>query len=283
LFNISLKHLHTSRSNQITGKFLILYAILLAIPAIAGAQNTMEVGLFGGGSYYLGDLNPGVHYKGTKIAYGLLARYNIDERWAVKLSAYRGEVKGSTSTTNYLPERDLTFNSPITDVSAVVEFNFFPYWTGSKRNSLTPFIYTGVGVFFFKPMAGSVQLQPLGTEGQNISYDGRKPYNLTQVNIPFGIGGKLSIGKRLGLTVFWEMHKTFTDYLDDISTTYYLQGPEINKNDPAEFYSDPSMSYEPGMQRGNPDNKDWYSFSGITITYKFALGNKKKCRDLYAR
>ena len=48
---------------------------------------------------------------------------------------------------------------------------------------------------------------------------------MTQVNIPFGIGGKLSIGKKVGLTVFWEMHKTFTDYLDDISTTYYLAGP----------------------------------------------------------
>ena len=61
-----------------------------------------------------------------------------------------------------------------------------------------------------------------------------------------------------------------------------LQGPAINKNDPAEFYSDPSMSYEPGMQRGNPDNKDWYSFSGITLTYKFALGKKRNVSDLYS-
>ena len=93
-------------------KFFFLSAILLAFPAFLQAQNNIEVGLSAGGSYYLGDLNPGIHFKGTQIAYGLLARYNIDERWAVKLSAYRGEVKGSSSNTTYLPERNLTFQQP---------------------------------------------------------------------------------------------------------------------------------------------------------------------------
>ncbi len=28
-------------------------------------------------------------------------------------------------------------------------------------------------------------------------------------------------------------------------------------------------------QLTNNQNKDWYSFAGITLTYKFALGNEK--------
>jgi hypothetical protein len=239
-----------------------------------------DVGVYAGGSYYLGDLNPSVHFQGTQLAFGVLARYNIDDRWSVKVNAYRGKVKGSSAKSNFLPDRDLSFESPVTDISATAEFNFFPYFTGSRKNFITPYIYAGVGVTLFNPKSSGVALQPLGTEGQNIGYEGRKPYSLFAVNIPFGLGVKLSVSKRIGLALFWEMHKTFTDYLDDVSTTYYLNGPEIDPNNPAQYLSDPTQSMEPGMQRGNSRNWDWYSFSGITLTYKFALGSGKRCRDL---
>jgi hypothetical protein len=75
------------------------------------------------------------------------------------------------------------------------------------------------------------------------------------------------------------MHKTFTDYLDDVSQTYYLNSNNINPNDPAEMLSDPSLTHQPQMQRGNPETKDWYSFSGLTLTYKFNIHSKRKCRD----
>jgi len=247
----------------------------------SGFSQEFEVGLSGGGSYYLGDVNPSSHFKGTGLSYGVLVRYVIDDRWAVKLSGTRGKVKGSSSGTWFLPGRNLQFESPVTDISAVAEFNFFRYYTGSRRNFITPYVYAGIGLFFFKPSAGGVELQPLGTEGQQEGYEGRKPYSLTGFNIPFGLGVKVSVSRKIGLAAFWEMHKTFTDYLDDISKTYYMDGPGIDPNDPAQYYSDPTMSYLPGMQRGNSRNQDWYSFYGITITYKFALGGNKRCRDVY--
>jgi hypothetical protein len=258
--------------------FIGLCFLVLSLPA--GAQ-IMEVGVFGGGSYYLGDVNPSGHFKGTKLAYGILARYNFDTRWAIKLSGYRGTLKGEASQSWFLPNRGLSFETPITDISAVAEFNFLPYFTGSKRNWITPYIYAGIGMFFFSPTSGGVNLQPLGTEGQQVGYQGRKPYALVGFDVPFGLGAKISLGQRFGLTVFWEMHKAFSDYLDDISTTYYLDGTTIDPNDPAQYYSDPTQTYQPGMQRGNSKNDDWYSFSGITITYKFALDANKKCRDVY--
>ena len=91
---------------------------------------------------------------------------------------------------------------------------------------------------------------------------------------------KISLARRFGLAVFWEIHKTFTDYLDDVSKTYYLDGPAINKDDPTQYLSDPTLSYTPGMQRGNSRTNDWYSFSGITLTYKFNLLSPRRCRDL---
>ncbi|MFH1161200.1 MAG: DUF6089 family protein [bacterium] len=241
-----------------------------------------EAGIYGGGSYYLGDLNPSANYSGTQLAYGVIARYNFDNRWAVKFNAYRGKLKANSASSWFLPERDLQFTSPVTDISAVAEFNFLPYFTGSKRNFITPYVYAGIGIFFFKPMSGGVELRPLGTEGQKSGYDGRKPYSLFSVNVPFGLGVKVSVSSKIGLALFWEMHKTFTDYLDDASTTYYLDGTTIDPDNPQQYFSDPAMDHQPGMQRGNSKNQDWYSFSGITITYKFALAESRRCKDIYS-
>ena len=256
---------------------LTIFLLSLFRPAIS---QDLEVGLAGGGCYYLGDLNPGKHFANTQVSYGLVARYNVDTRWSVKLAGIRGVLKGSAASSTYLPERGLEFSSSITDISGVVEFNFFPYFTGSYKSAATPYIYAGLSVFFFDPMSGGVSLQSLGTEGQNVGYLDRSPYGTTGLSIPFGVGGKFSITNKLGVQVYWEMHKTFTDYLDDVSTTYYLVGEDIKKNDLAGAMSDPTLNHDPGMQRGNSGNKDWFAFFGVSLTYKFNLISTKKCRDL---
>jgi hypothetical protein len=257
--------------------WMILFCLVMNPPA--KAQVTLEAGVFLGDAYYLGDLNPDVHFRMAQIAYGALVRYNIDTRWAVKLGITRGKVKGNSEKTNFLPGRNLQFESPITDFSVTAEFNFFEYFTGSRWNWITPYLYAGIGGFIFQPTSGGANLRSAGTEGQNVGYEGRKPYNTIGVNIPFGLGVKISIGRKVGLTLFWEMHKTFTDYIDDVSSTYYLDGPAIDPNDQNAILSDPSRSHTAGMQRGNPKSNDWYSFSGITVTYKFDIRGSRKCKD----
>lgn len=265
-----------------TAKHLIpgsCFFLILAFLTSSGFSQTMEVGLYGGVSYYLGDLNPGKHFLNPQISYGFLARYNIDSRWAVKISGYRGKVKGNSQSSNFLPDNDLSFESPVTDISAVAEFNFLKYITGSRRDFISPYIYTGISAFFYDPVSNGYSLRSLGTEGQKIGYEDRKPYSNISVAIPFGLGVKFSLAKNLGMTFFWEMHKTFTDYLDDVSQTYYLNSQIINPDNPEEVLSDPSLNHQPGMERGNPKNKDWYSFTGFTLTYKFKLHGSRKCRD----
>jgi hypothetical protein len=257
-----------------------IYLLLAFTPlCVSVSSQTLEVGLYGGASYYIGDLNPGKHFINSQLAYGLSARYNIDTRWAVKINGYRGKITGSSSATGFLPGNQLNFESTITDISAEVEFNFMSYFTGSHKDFFSPYIYTGISLFFYDPMANGLSLRSLGTEGQNIGFQGRQPYGNSGIGIPFGLGVKLSLARNLGMTVFWEMHKTFTDYLDDVSTTYYLNSSKINASDPAEVLSDPSLSHQPLMERGNPNTRDWYSFSGLTLTYKFNLHGRKKCRD----
>ncbi|PLW97021.1 MAG: hypothetical protein C0591_07680, partial [Marinilabiliales bacterium] len=68
----------------------------------------------------------------------------------------------------------------------------------------------------------------------------------------------------------WGMRKTFTDYIDDISTTYYTTGDVV---------SDPTGMHSAGMQRGNEGNDDWYNFTLLSVTYRFNLYGSRKCKD----
>ncbi len=269
------------RKGRIRAGWRLLFPMLAVMFLSPGlAAQDLEVGATFGGGYYLGDLNPGKHFVHTKIAYGLVARLTLDTRWAVKLSGTRGTIKGDAGSSAFLPERGLAFTSDLTDISGVVEFNFRPYFTGSRMSAFSPYIYGGISVFFYDPRINGTSLREIGTEGQQIGYEGRSPYGSVGVGIPFGLGVKYSLGDRLGLHVYWEMHKTFNDYLDDVSKTYYLNGSMIAENDLAGMLSDPARNHQPGMQRGNESNKDWYAFFGASLTYKFNLLSKRKCRDL---
>lgn len=253
-----------------------LLALVFVLTGAFSFAQTAEVGVFGGLSYYLGDLNPGIHFLLSKPAFGGLARVNLDERWTVRANFYRGRVSGDDQTGQTNSLRNLNFESKITDIAATVEFSFFDYVTGSRKNTLTPFIFGGIGMVIFNPTADGVNLKNIGTEGQNVGFDGRKPYSLVAFTIPFGIGFKYSLNRRFSVTGEWGIRKSFTDYIDDVSTTYYLDGSQITDN-PEEYLSDPTRIHQPWQERGNPENNDWYNFTGLSLTYKFRLYNKNKC------
>ena len=267
--NFSMKY--KRRNNTFFGFVTGLIAgFVFILPNITSAQ-TLEVGISGGASYYIGDLNPALPYNQSQLAYGALARYNIDNRWSVKFAYTRGKIQGDDLKTNAVANRELNFKTKINDFSLVAEFNFWEYFTGSKRNYFTPYIFGGVGFFTFKPYNFSgVDLKASGTEGQNVGFDGRTPYNLWSISIPFGFGFKYSLSNRLALGLEWGMRKTLTDYIDDVSTTYYTHGDEV---------SDPTGEYYEGMQRGNESTMDWYNFTLLSITYKFNLYGSKKCKE----
>jgi len=260
----------------------LLFIIFLAIGT--SAQRSSEIGLSGGGSYYLGELNPGKPFMNTKPAFGIFYRRNLNSRLAWQLHGFRGTLKGADNTASYFTDRKLNFEAKVTEIAAQFEVNFFDYFIGSQRYKLSPYIFGGVGVFMFKPTGiingTKYELRPMGTEGQGTT-GGPKQYKLTQISFPLGIGVKYSLSRYIGLGMEWGMRKTVTDYIDDISTSYYrdLAGKTPADVTLAELASDPTLSHNTGMQRGNSKNKDWYSFAMISISFKFRLFEKEKCLD----
>ena len=80
---------------HLKGLVIGLTALLFSIPA---SSQTLELGLFGGGSYYLGELNTAYHFNETQLAFGALARFNLNPRWSLKGSWYRGQVQGDDNS-----------------------------------------------------------------------------------------------------------------------------------------------------------------------------------------
>lgn len=265
-----------------------LLVILLVVFAVSGSRAQLEVGLFGGTSYYMGDLNPNVPFLQSDLAFGFLGRYTLSSRWAAKFNIYRGVINGDDEVSNYIPDRELSFRSGITEFGGTMEFHFLPYINGSMRSYFTPYIFGGATIVYHRPRRDDNDLRDFGTEGQyNTQYlippDTERPeYSYYSFAIPFGVGFKYSFSRRISASLEWGLRKTFTDYLDDVSTTYYTSVDLVAEGSEEYedlLYSDPTLSHQPNMQRGNSKTNDWYSFAGLTITYYIDLRNRNKCSD----
>jgi hypothetical protein len=142
------------------------------------------------------------------------------------------------------------------------------------------YVFAGIGVFHFNPKGELnkewYELQPLGTEGQGIS-PARSKYKRTQLCIPIGFGGRYFFNRRWGMGFEFGIRKTFTDYIDDVSKTYYDNDAISQANGPiAAALADPSLVETPstnvGSQRGDPSDKDAYMFMIFSIHYKLRTG-----------
>jgi hypothetical protein len=187
-------------------------------------------------------------------------------------------------------DRNLSFKSKITEFMLALEIH--PLYMINRNNEekepplLSPYLLAGVGYFSFNPQAklGSkwIDLQPLSTEGQGFAeYPNRKPYSLSQINIPFGAGVKYELGTSLSLRAEVVYRKLFTDYLDDVSSTYYAD-PSLFANyftgakltnalllSNRQYELDPAHGYVLGDERGNPKNKDSYFSVNLKVAYTF--------------
>ena len=262
--------------------------ILIAFFSIINVTaQTPEIGVFGGGAYYIGDLNPYAHFNQTNYALGIIYRHNLDnERIALRVQAIYGKVSGNDAKSNDLNQlnRNLNFSSSVLEIGPLIEINFIDYIVGvmsrKKFKFQTPYLFAGITYFKMNPLGTyegqTVELQPLATEGQETSQNAsQNRYGLKQISIPLGLGYKFNITKRFAISLEYGIRKTFTDYLDDVSGRYpdlqllsseagqlsaYMSDRTINE----EGYTD--LNY--GTSRGNSKNKDWYSFFGAIISFR---------------
>jgi Domain of unknown function (DUF6089) len=236
-----------------------------------------EIGLFAGGSYYIGDINPRGHFFFTKPALGGFYRYSPHYRYAFKLGLNYGKLTASDAKSKEADqrERNLFFTTNLFEGSAVAEFNFVDYRIGNDKHKFTMYVFAGIAMYYFNPKSdrgnGLEALRKFNTEGQKNSYD------RFQTSIPFGVGVKLNLTRRIGLGIEWGPRRTFTDYIDDVSGSYPALAVEGDKG-----FTNRSLNgaATPGSMRGNPSTKDWYFYYGVTLNFKLPEAHRACHRSL---
>lgn len=262
--------------------FLLLFFVL-AFQSQAQKRTFLsrsELGLSFGQTYYLGDLNPYQQFKSAHFAGGLLYRYNFNNRLTLRCNYLYGQVSAADSTSPYplLVNRNLSFQSVLHEVAAGLEFHFVPFQFGSSRYPASAYLLAQLGVFKMNPQVyynnNWQDLQPLATEGQATSANAQKPYNLYQFCLPLGMGVKVSLGKMATFNVDLSIRKTFTDYLDDVGSDFYVDAQILSEevSDLAAAVSNQSLDGNRFGKRGTSSTNDWYVYAGATLTIRLAKG-----------
>lgn len=254
-------------------KALILPLFLYSIFTLA--QNELSFSAGSGLLYYLGELNESKVFTNTaflrpsaniSLSYKALPYMNVNLQF-MGGSLY-GDDKYSTNLSNYY--RGLQFKT------SIEEFTLTAVFKPARAKKAIPYFSIGAGMFWFNPkgLYGTewVALQPLGTEGQYINNGNYpKPYSLVQPIIPIGVGLEIKASENIGFKIEATFHKTFTDYLDDVSTTY---ADSISLTKTANGKIATAMAYKGigaypagGTGRGNSNNKDNY----VNITFSLLV------------
>lgn len=253
------------------------------------------------GSYGLKDFD----VQSTRGVIGVGYSYRFLERFNVKTNLYVGLIGGDDSWTTQVNRnvRNLHFRSILVELSGQAEYYLTLQNSGKnygrrtfKRMPVTSYLFAGVGGVYFDPKGKYTDgnwysLQPLGTEGQGITgVDTRKPYSKIALSVPFGIGFKYDFNRKYSLGFEYGMRWTNTDYMDDVSTTYFDRNAiRAAKGDIAAYFSNPAditdgvtaFATAAGQQRGNPTNKDSYMFANFTLYINLYKSTANVCSFQY--
>jgi hypothetical protein len=274
--------------------------------------------------------------------------YNIASKIHLRANFAYSNISGDDVHAGdfYRNNRRLNFNSTVIEGALMCEITLKHVRTGNRYNLKSPagkfigaknplgigiYIFGGIGGFFFDPsgydrflnsdgeVTGSgvkYRLRPLHTEGQGMEggpdgYPNGQTYSPIAICVPMGFGFKKAFNGNAGIKLEAGFRFTNTDYLDDVSTNYYLhndpksdaaimsgtntgymysytgylqEGQSQSDVSSEAMFNNPSIEREytisenshtqPGFQRGNPKNDDSYMF--VTLSAYKKLNNASK-------
>ena len=287
--------------------------------SITTGNGKVEFGLGLGPMFFLGDLGghggegktflKDLNLPLTKISTGLFLNIYAADWLGFRAAVNHGKVEGYDNLIKdkygdeyFRKLRNLQFRSTILEayVAAEIYPTAFVERYDGFQGKLRPYGIIGIGVFKFNPKGeyfdpnGTsrwVELQPLHLEGQGMAeYPDRKDYKLTATEIPMGFGAKYYLKENFYIGMEVLHRKTFTDYIDDVSTTYidaslfdqYLPAQQaamahqLNYREyfPANQNTRPSL----GEQRGNPTQNDAFFSTLLKFGWRLTDQNTPESR-----
>lgn len=197
-----------------------------------------EIGVFLGGSNFIGDVGKTNYVSPNEVALGILYKWNKSPRHSYRFSYTQSSITGNDLESN-VPgrvQRGYSFKNNIKELSAGLEFNFFDFnLHETLKKKITPYVYSGLSYFAYDEL-------------YVFNGETRKDTTERTLAIPMTVGVKSNILENFVIAFEVGTRLTFTDNLDG----------SLPKN----------STLEP-LKFGNINSKDWYVFTGFTITYTF--------------
>lgn len=230
-------------------KQLLVFFLIVFLAIKSFAQPSVDIGIFGGGGTYFGDMTTIDFQKSVNPALGGFVRFNFNPRYALRFNVINGTI-GAEGSFDYKPVdpsnpgNSWNFNKNVLDISMNFEWNYLKYIVGDKETPWSTFLFGGIGVQTYKYNIATLDGM---IEGSEIA-----------PTIPFGLGFKFNLSRRWGIGFEGGLRKSFSDKLDNLDDPLsYIDSENVQVK-----YTDQSH------------NNDWTSYVGVHLVYKLIYGNQ---------
>lgn len=212
-------------------KRLLLAYLFLFITSTVSAQ-LYEMGVFAGGSNYIGDIGPTTYINPNFPAAGGILKFNYTPRINFRGTLIATELRSTDlkSNSSFRVERGYVVRRRLLDVAGGVEFNFFKYSMNKVGYSQTPYIIAQAAIASYR----AFEKDSNGFATQKIKF---------AVFPSLGLGYKMRLAENFAGSFETSFRYVYSDDIDETS--------DNNRN------------------IGNTNSDDWYVFTGITLTYGF--------------
>lgn len=229
------------------------------------------IGSGAGWTGYFGELNHGKVFGSGLSNVNINIEARLYNHWSARIQAGYYEISGSdanASDSTFEQQRNLSFFSRNLDVSLSGIYHFFPYNRSfHKRRTYEPYALLGIGKTKYMPKTildgTEYSLRDFATEGVN--------YKKWAWVIPVGLGVKARINDFIDVVLDITYHYTFTDYLDDVSSSYPESSSGLSRRlgDRRAEIGEINDEWFNSSQRGNSNkfNKDTY----LTVDFKIQI------------
>lgn len=242
-FSIKLIYLHF----VIIAMYRYLSLILVVLGTQMVSAQMHELGVFLGGSNPISDVGRTYYIYPNKLAYGGIYKWNFHDRVSLRFQVLFTDLRANDiqSDVNGKIQRQFAFSNQLSELALGIEYNFLKFSMHNRlAKPVTPYFSTGFAYINYDDIYIDKRLTLRPLEAQSTSKRDRS----WAVPIILGVKAKVSVN----FVVAAELGTRFT-FTNNI---------------------DGSFPQRMELAFGNKNTNDWYTFSGITLTYTFG---RKPC------
>ncbi len=223
-----------------------LIAIVFLLSSIYSFAQINELGVFLGGSNYIGDIGSTRYIWPNSFAVGGIYKWNMSPHFTIRGTYTYSKITGddTKSGNSFREARGLSFSNSLHELAGGIEYHFFKYSLSKIGYTQTPYIIVEAAV---------------------ANYATRDDGRIFNFTVPFGFGYKTKLAHNIGIAFETSFRYTFRDDIDGYPTYTNVDG-DGNPVDPPPNPDDPNSV---GNIQINSNNNDWYVFTGITIVFGF--------------